>query len=75
MTAGDTGRAVSNLRAAVVGFTAADMGLYAAVAKRRLAALVGGDEGAALAAQSEAFLKAQLVADGERMSGMLAPGL
>jgi serine/threonine protein kinase len=71
---GDRARAVAGLRAAVVGFTAADMGLYAAVARLRLATLILGDEGRTIQSQADTFFKAQLIADPTSMSRMLAPG-
>jgi hypothetical protein len=71
---GDRARAVGLLRAAVVGFTTADMNLYAAISRRQLANLLQGSEGAALQEQSDTFLRAQLIADPAAMAAMLAPG-
>jgi hypothetical protein len=72
---GDTETAAARLRRAVAGFDAADMALYAAAARDRLGALLGGDEGAALRGQAEAWMRAEGIAQPERMVRMLAPGL
>ena len=71
---GDRARAVAELRAAVTTFVAADMNLYAAVARRRLGALVGGDEGRTLVEQAETFMRTQQIADPDAIGEMLAPG-
>ncbi|HEX9101138.1 MAG TPA: hypothetical protein VF997_02985, partial [Polyangia bacterium] len=56
------------------GFDAADMALWAAVARWQLGRLVAGDEGAALVAAAEALLRAQSVRDPARVAATLAPG-
>ena len=70
----DPGHAVDELRAALAGFVAADMGLYAATVRRRLGSLVGGDEGRALVAEGDAFMRAQGIVQPEAMTRMMAPG-
>ena len=50
------------------------MSLHAAAARRRLASLVGGDEGASLLAQTDAWFREQQVSDGEALTAMVAPG-
>jgi len=51
-----------------------DMVLLAAAAERRLGALLGGDEGTALLARSDAFMAAEGVRNPERLTAVLAPG-
>lgn len=71
---GDDGIAVSRAREAVRGFDAADMALHAAVSRRTLGKLVGGDEGAGLARQAEEWMASQAVKTSDRLTAMLAPG-
>jgi serine/threonine protein kinase/tetratricopeptide (TPR) repeat protein len=71
---GDDGLAVSRAREAVRGFDAADMALHAAVSRRTLGKLLGGDEGAGLARQAEAWMASQAVKTSDRLTAMLAPG-
>jgi hypothetical protein len=71
---GEDARAAAELRAAVQGFDAAGMALYAAAARRRLGELLGGDEGAALIAIATAWMRAEGIVRPERMAAMLAPG-
>ncbi len=67
-------RAVLLLREAIYGFEAADMALYGTAARRRLAALVGGDEGRSLLAQTDAWFHEQQVVSGDALTAMVAPG-
>jgi eukaryotic-like serine/threonine-protein kinase len=53
---------------------AADCKHYAAAAKRRRGVLTGGDEGAALVAEAEAWLAAEGGRDPVRLAAMMAPG-
>jgi serine/threonine protein kinase len=62
------------LIAAVRNFEKAEMGLFAAGARRRLGALTGGDEGAAMVADADAWMRGQLVKAPERLVEVLAPG-
>jgi serine/threonine protein kinase len=71
---GDDTGAVELLRTALAGFQVADMGLYAAIARRRLGALLGGDAGAALTRAGDELMHAQAIVDVEAMTRMLAPG-
>ena len=64
----------AHLRAAVELFEAADMAAYANVARARLGAVIGGDEGAGLTRQSDVFMAAEGVARPDRFVAMLAPG-
>jgi hypothetical protein len=50
------------------------MQLYAAAARVRLGALLGGDEGAALQRSASAFMERQRVKEPARMVNLLAPG-
>jgi hypothetical protein len=50
------------------------MGLYAAVARRRLGQLLGGDEGEPLFAQAEELMRAQAIVNPAAITDMLAPG-
>ncbi len=59
---------------AIGGFERADMQLYAAAGRSRLATLVGGDEGRALSETSMAWMTSQAVANPDRLTAMLAPG-
>jgi tetratricopeptide (TPR) repeat protein len=70
---GDRERAVAGLRLAIAGFEAADMALHAAAATRRLAALVGGDEGRASSERAAAWLRDQGVVDVDALVGVVAP--
>ena len=62
------------LESAARGFDAADMALYAAAARRRLGAIVGGDRGCAEKDRSDTFMRQHQVSDPDRMTAMLAPG-
>jgi hypothetical protein len=66
--------AIACLKDAVAGFDAAEMSLYAAAARMRLGALVGGDEGRAHLDAARATFEEQRVTNVERMVRMLAPG-
>jgi hypothetical protein len=59
---------------AVRQFDEAQMRLYAAVARRRLGQLRGGDEGRALLAEADAWMNAQGVRDPCKLSRVIAPG-
>ena len=70
---GDQGAAVELLVSAAAGFDAADMELYAAVARRRRGQLLSG-QGHRLVAEAEEWIRGHGVVDVARMSGVLAPG-
>jgi tetratricopeptide (TPR) repeat protein len=72
---GDADGAVAALRRAAASLAAADMTTFAAVARDRLGALLGADEGAALRADAAATLRAQRVVAPEKFATMLAPGI
>jgi hypothetical protein len=71
---GESERAVERLTAAAAGFDAVEMKLHAACARRRLAQLVGGSEGAALRAGADGWLASQAVRNPQRMADLIAPG-
>ena len=73
LTRGDRSAAIALLESSVRGFDAADMGLHAAAARRRLGALVGGERGRETAALSDAFMAAQRIKEPARLTAMLAP--
>lgn len=59
---------------AEIALLSADMGLYAAAARRRRGELLGGDQGRALIADADAWMSNQKVKNPRRMVEMLAPG-
>jgi tetratricopeptide (TPR) repeat protein len=67
-------RAVPLLREAVSGFDSANMALYAAVSRRCLGALLGGDEGRELVGAADAWMTSEMIKSPARMTAMLAPG-
>ena len=72
---GERDAALVHLVSAAEKFTAADMALHAAVARRRRGELLGGAEGAALVDAADAWMKNQSIRNPARMSAMLAPGV
>jgi hypothetical protein len=66
--------AIPLVEGAARGFEAADMGLHAAVARRRLGQLIGGDDGAALVRAAELWMMDQRIVNVEGMTQLLAPG-
>ena len=68
-------RAAAHLTSALEAFEEADMHLYAAVVRRRLAALIGGDRGRALRRDAEAWMIEQEIRNPAAMSRLVAPGL
>jgi len=70
---GRSDEAIALLREAAAGLDGVDMAMHAAVARWRLGALLGGDEGAALVRGARAWLEDQGVQEAERFAAMLAP--
>jgi eukaryotic-like serine/threonine-protein kinase len=70
----DEDRAVAQLRRAIVLSQETDMALYTAVARWRLGARLGGDEGRALVEAGRGWLVEQGVRKPEAFATMLAPG-
>jgi hypothetical protein len=66
--------ACAHLREAIVASEAASLGLCAAVARRRLGALIGGVEGANLVEAGEARMRQEGIVDVVAMSRLVAPG-
>jgi hypothetical protein len=71
---GDLGGARALLQAAVSGFEALDMRLWAAAARRRLGQLLGGSQGKELVDQADESMSQQQVRNPARWAAMLAPG-
>jgi hypothetical protein len=71
---GDDDSAVPLLKRASDGFEAAEMGLHAAVARRRLGEILGGEEGQRLVEDADRWLTAQGIQVPERFAAMYAPG-
>jgi tetratricopeptide (TPR) repeat protein len=71
---GRTAVAVRNLDAAIEQFHRADMKLYAAVAKRRIGALLNDARGRELTRQGDEWMAAQNIKNPAAMTRMLAPG-
>jgi hypothetical protein len=71
---GDDALARQLLSRAVAAFDRKGMALYAAAARRRLGALLDGDEGAHCRQQSDAWMACEGVVDPQRMTRLIAPG-
>jgi hypothetical protein len=71
---GDAEKARAGLVHAAHGFEGADMGLWAVVARRRLAEVTGGEAGKASEAKCDEEMRARAVKEPERMVKLLAPG-
>lgn len=73
---GNTEAAVRTLRALLADDEATErLPVYAVCARRGLGTLLGGDEGAALVAEADGFLRDRGVVDPERFVAAIAPGL
>lgn len=72
---GDEESAAEHLRAAIEGFEALHMALYAAVARLRLGQLIGGDAGFTLRNRGITALQAEGVRAPGRFARVYAPGL
>ncbi len=70
----DPTRSTALLAGATERFSALDMPMHAAVARCAHGRLLGGDEGAALLSEGEAWLRAQRVGCPERLCALVAPG-
>jgi serine/threonine protein kinase len=71
---GDEETARARLTEALELFTTADMGLHAQVARFRLGQVLGGDEGAALVAAADTWMRSHDIARPDRMARLFAPG-
>ena len=72
--AGEAERAARALRLAIAGFDGVHMALHAAVARRRLAAVVGGSEGDELRRLARDYERREGVVEPARVAAWLAPG-
>ena len=70
----DAAGAAARLREAIAGFEALGMALHAAAARRRLGALLGGEEGRALLSAADAWMADQEIRAPSRMTDLFAPG-
>jgi serine/threonine protein kinase/tetratricopeptide (TPR) repeat protein len=71
---GREAEAASSLRAAMTGLDGAEMALHAAVARRALGSMIGGDEGRTLLTTADTWFREQEIARPEGLVAMLAPG-
>ena len=71
---GDAARADQLLADAVERFETADMGLFAASARRHLGHLRGGSDGQALIDRADAWMRAQSIGNPSRMASCLVAG-
>jgi serine/threonine protein kinase len=71
---GDRVEAARRLGFAASHFAMTDMGLYAAVSRRRLGSILGGAKGKALMDSSDAWMRDQKIKNPARFADMLAPG-
>jgi hypothetical protein len=71
---GDASRAEELLADATKRFESADMGLFAASARRHLGQLRGGDEGRDLVERADAWMRSQSIRNPSQMASCLAPG-
>jgi hypothetical protein len=71
---GNREEAARRLGFAASHFAMTDMGLYAAVSRRRLGAVLGGEEGRALADSADAWMRNQRIKNPAGFARMLAPG-
>jgi hypothetical protein len=72
--AGDRDEAVRWLREALGRTTRAESWLQVAAIRRRLGAVLGGSEGAALRADGDAWMAAEGFVSGDRMTAAFLPG-
>jgi eukaryotic-like serine/threonine-protein kinase len=71
---GDDERAIALLEKSAKDLDAAHMRLYATVSRRHLGALIGGDRGRQLVAQSDEWMAKQQIKNPAKMIKLLAPG-
>jgi tetratricopeptide (TPR) repeat protein len=71
---GDRSAAATHLASAAGGFDAADMALFANVARRRLGEFLGGDEGQSLVRQANSWMASQQIQNPARMTDLYVPG-
>jgi hypothetical protein len=71
---GDVGGARSHLKAAISGFDALEMALYAAAARRQLGRILGGEEGRDLVEEADSVMARRGIKYPHRMASVFAPG-
>jgi serine/threonine protein kinase len=71
---GEARRSAEILDAAITAFTATDMHLHAAAARRRLGQTLTDARGQELMKQAEEWMKGQTIRNLDRMTALLAPG-
>lgn len=71
---GDERAAVASLRASIETAKRSNMTMHAAAALRRLGALLGGEQGAALIAEAHAAMAAEEIVAPARWAKMRLPG-
>jgi hypothetical protein len=71
---GDSDGALAHLERAIVGFDAAGMTLFSAVARRRKGEILGGSEGRALASRADDFMRGEHIISPGCIVDLLAPG-
>jgi len=71
---GDSLKAEGLLAKAATSFESVDMNLHAAVTRRRLGELIGGDRGRLLIEEADRWMAAQQIRDPARWAAMYAPG-
>jgi eukaryotic-like serine/threonine-protein kinase len=71
---GRKAQALALASAAAAGFEAADMGLFAAAARRRQGELTGGPDGQELIRRADAWMAGQEIKNADRMAQLHAPG-
>ncbi len=72
---GDIAAAVTHLECAAKGFDGVDLVLHAAVTRRRLGKLIGGDEGRVLVGAADAWMASETIRCPASWTAMIAPGI
>jgi tetratricopeptide (TPR) repeat protein len=71
---GDDSRSAALIAQAIDSFEASDMALYAAVARRRLGDVLGGDRGTELVSQADDWMSKQQIKNPAAVANLIAPG-
>jgi hypothetical protein len=71
---GDAAAARAELERAAAGFESVGMKAYASASRRRLGALIGGDEGRALVEAEDAWQRGEAIRNPDRFTALFAPG-
>jgi hypothetical protein len=70
----DDSRAGALISQAIEGFASSDMALYAAIARRRLGEILGGDRGGELVNQADDWMSKQQIKNPAAVANLMAPG-